>query len=116
MPHAISQTHSAFYPHRTWYTLISRNWKELATMSCNIIMITILEIFPTKKLKSMYVVMCMLSKVILKKENILADLVIWIINKQCLEIPLTGYVLYIFFNHDLSYTVGYSMHYIYVLS
>ena len=66
-------------------------------------MITILEIFPTKKLKSMYVVMCLLSKVNLKKENISADLVIWIINKQCLEIPLTGYVLYFFFNHDLSY-------------
>ena len=93
MPHAIAQTRSAFYPHRTWYTLISRNWKELATMSCNIIIITILKIFPTKKLKSkclMYVVMCMLSKVNLKKENISADLVIWIINKQCLEIPLTG--------------------------
>ena len=41
--------------------------------------------------------MCMLSKVNLKKENIfLADLVIWIINTQCLEIPLTGYVLYFF--------------------
>ena len=51
----------------------------------------------------MYVVMCMMSKVNLKKENISTDLVIWIINKQCLEIPLTGYVLYIFFNHDLSY-------------
>ena len=105
MPHAIPQTRSAFYPHRTWYTLISRNWKELATMSCNIIIITILKIFPTKKLKSkclMYVVMCMLSKVNLKKENISADLVIWIINKQCREIPLTGQVLY-FFNHDLSY-------------
>ena len=48
-------------------------------------------------------VMCMLSKVNLKKENISADLVIWIINKQCLEIPLTGYVLLFFFNHDLSY-------------
>ena len=36
----------------------------------------------------MSVVMCMLSKVNLKKENISADLVIWIINKQCLEIPL----------------------------
>ena len=59
-------------------------------------MITILEIFLTKKLKSMYVVMCMLSKINLKKENISADLVIWIINKQCLEIPLTGYVLYFF--------------------
>ena len=46
--------------------------------------------------------MCMLSKVDLKKENILADLVIWIINKQCLEILLTG-MFYIFFNHDLSY-------------
>ena len=65
-------------------------------MSCNIIMITILDIFLTKKLKSMYVVMCMLSKINLKKENISADLVIWIINKQCLEIPLTGYVLYFF--------------------
>ena len=68
-------------------------------MSCNIIIITILKIFPTKKLKSkclMYVVMCMLSKVNLKKENISADLVIWIINKQCLEIPLTGYVLHFF--------------------
>ena len=42
----------------------------------------------------MYVVLCMLSKVILKKENISVDLVIWIINKQCLEIFLTGYVLY----------------------
>ena len=40
--------------------------------------------------------MCMLSKVDLKKENILADLVIWIINKQSLEILLTGYVLYFF--------------------
>ena len=38
-------------PHRTWYTLISRNWKELATMSCNIIIITILKIFPTKKIE-----------------------------------------------------------------
>ena len=36
----------------------------------------------------------------LKKENISADLFIWIINKQRLEIPLTGYVF--FFNHDLS--------------
>ena len=80
-------------------------------------MITILEIFPTKKLKSMYVVMCLLSKVNLKKENISADLVIWIINKQCLEIPLTAWICFIFFfNHDLSYTVGYLMHYIYVLS
>ena len=43
--------------------------------------------------------MCMLSKVNLKKENISADLVIWIINKQCLEIPLTGYVILTFFNH-----------------
>ena len=40
--------------------------------------------------------MCMLSKVNLKKDNISAVLVIWIINKQCLEIPLTGYVLYVF--------------------
>ena len=32
MPHVIPQTHSAFYPHRTWYTLISRNWKELANL------------------------------------------------------------------------------------
>ena len=45
MPHAIRP---AFYPHSTWYALISRNWKELATMSCNIILITILKIFPTK--------------------------------------------------------------------
>ena len=61
--------------------------------------------------------MCMLSKVNLKKENISADLVIWIINKQCLEIPLTAWICFIFFfNHDLSYTVGYLMHYIYVLS
>ena len=52
MPHAIPQTRSAFYPHRIWYTLISRNWKELATMSCNNIIITILKIFPTKKMKS----------------------------------------------------------------
>ena len=89
MPHAIPQTCSAFYPHRTWYTLISRNWKELATVSCNIIIITILKIFPIKKLKSK----CTVN---LKKENISADLVIWIINKQCLEIPLTGYVLYFF--------------------
>ena len=89
MPHAIPQTRSAFYPHRTWYTLISRNWKELATVSCNIIIITILKIFPIKKLKSK-------STVNLKKENISADLVIWIINKQCLEISLTGYVLYFF--------------------
>ena len=44
----------------------------------------------------MYVVMCMLSKVNLKKKNISADIVIWIINKQYLEIPLTGYVLYLF--------------------
>ena len=51
MPHAIPQTRSAFYPHRIWYTLISRNWKELATMSCNIIIITILKIFPTKKIE-----------------------------------------------------------------
>ena len=50
MPHAIPQTHSSFYPHRTWYTLISRSWKELATMSCNIIIIKILKIFPTKKI------------------------------------------------------------------
>ena len=89
MPHAIPQTRSAFYPHRTWYTLISRNWKELATVSCNIIIITILKIFPIKKLKSK----CTVN---LKKENISADLVIWIINKQCLEISLTGYVLYFF--------------------
>ena len=40
--------------------------------------------------------MCMLSKVNLKKKNISADIVIWIINKQYLEIPLTGYVLYLF--------------------
>ena len=26
----------------------------------------------------------------------ITDLVIWIINKHCLEIPLTGYVLYFF--------------------
>ena len=50
MPHAFPQTHSAFYPHCTWYTLISRNWKELATMSCNIIIIKIFKIFPTKKI------------------------------------------------------------------
>ena len=30
----------------------------------------------------------------LKKENISADLVIWIINKQRVEIPLTGYVFF----------------------
>ena len=36
MPHAIPQTHSAIYPRLAWYTLLSRNWKELATMSCNI--------------------------------------------------------------------------------
>ena len=40
--------------------------------------------------------MCMLSKVNYKKQNTSADLVIWTINKQCLEIPLTGYVLYFF--------------------
>ena len=45
--------------------------------------------------------MCMLSKVNLKKENISADFVIWIINKQCLEISLTGF--FFVFNHDLSY-------------
>ena len=39
----------------------------------------------------------------LKKENISADLFIWIINKQRLEIPLTAYVF--FFNHDLSYSL-----------
>ena len=38
----------------------------------------------------------------LKKENISAALVIWIINKQCLEIPPTGYCVcfILFFNHD----------------
>ena len=40
--------------------------------------------------------MCMLNKINLKKENISADLVIWIGNKQCLEISLTWYVLYFF--------------------
>ena len=55
MPLGIPQIHSAFYPNHTWYTLISRNWKELATMSCNIIIITIFKIFRTKKLKSKYV-------------------------------------------------------------
>ena len=40
----------------------------------------------------------------LKKENISADLFIWIINKQRLEIPLTAYVFF-FFNHDLSYSL-----------
>ena len=30
----------------------------------------------------------------LKKENISADLFIWIINKQRLEIPLTAYVFF----------------------
>ena len=48
MPHAIPQTRSTFYPHRTWYTLISRNWKELATMSYNIIIITILKYLQQK--------------------------------------------------------------------
>ena len=48
MPYAIPQTCSAFYPHRTWYTLISRNWKELATMSYNIIIITILKYLQQK--------------------------------------------------------------------
>ena len=42
--------------------------------------------------------MCILSKVNLKKENISADLVIWIINRQCVEIPLKDYALYIFFS------------------
>ena len=46
----------------------------------------------------------MLSKINLKKENISADLVIWIINKHCLEIPLTARVcLIFFFDHHLSY-------------
>ena len=58
MPYAILQTHSAFYPHCTWYTLISRNWKELATMSCNVIIITILKVFPTKKLKIQMLNVC----------------------------------------------------------
>ena len=30
------------------------------------------------------------EKINYQKENISADLVIWIINNQCLEIPLTG--------------------------
>ena len=53
----------------------------------------------------MYVVMRMLSKINLKKENISADLVIWIINKHCLEIPLTARecFIYIFFDRLLSY-------------
>ena len=38
--------------------------------------------------------MCMLSKVNLKKKNISADFVIWIINKQCLEISLTGFFFF----------------------
>ena len=42
----------------------------------------------------------------LKKENISADLDIWIINKQCPEIPLTWCVLhFFFFNHVLSYSL-----------
>ena len=67
-------------------------------MLYNIIIITILKYLQQKIEIQMlnYVVMCILSKVNLKKENISADLVIWIINKQCLEIPLTGYVLYFF--------------------
>ena len=82
MPHAILQTRSTFYPHRTWYTLITRNWKELATMLYNITIITILKYLQQKIEIQMlnYVVMCILSKVNLKKENISADLVIWIIN------------------------------------
>ena len=48
MPHAIPQTRSAFYPHRIWYTLISRNWKELATMLYNITIITILKYLQQK--------------------------------------------------------------------
>ena len=43
MPHAIPQTCSAFDPHRTWYTLISRNWKGMAIISCDIIIITNLK-------------------------------------------------------------------------
>ena len=62
----------------------------------------------------MYVMMCMLSKVNLKRENIAADLVIWIIKEQCLEIPLTGYVLYVFL--IMTEARGYLMHNIYVLS
>ena len=71
-------------------------------MSFNIIIITVLRSISNKKLKSkcyMYVVMCMLSKIYYRKENISADLVIWIKTNTTLEIPSTAYV-FIFFNHD----------------
>ena len=46
------------------------------------------------------VVMCMLSKINYKKENIQHNVVIWIENKHYLEIPPTGYVFIFLFNHD----------------
>ena len=44
MPHAIPQTCSAFYPHRTWYTLISRNWKGMANFQQKEIEIQMLNV------------------------------------------------------------------------
>ena len=61
-------------------------------------------------------VMCMLSKINLKKENISADLVIWIINIQTISRDVSNRVCFIFyFKHDLSYRM-HLVHYIYVLS
>ena len=73
----------------TSYALIGRNCKEMVTI-CHVIYYYNFKNISNKKIEIQmlnYVVMCMLNKINLKS----ADLVIWIINKHCLEIPLTGY-------------------------
>ena len=69
-------------------------------MSFNIKIITALRNISNKKLKSkcyMYVVMCMLSKINYKKENISADLVIWIKNKHYSR-DSTNSICFLFFS------------------